>query len=204
MTVDRLLTMDQTAEMMGISGSCIRGRVSRHQIPVTRFKRAVLIRLSDVVAIMDAEAAAYPDDLTYFIHPDRFIDSHGAAGLLHISMQTFHLWKHKHLKPYGSIDGKTYFYRSDVEALRDGLKDRGILREKKIYNKRPESSNKSDYHLVGRDVKIKAKCPFCHKEHSVKVPEESSRWIFCRDHEYLRYKSYQQPLRVRSEISLFG
>jgi excisionase family DNA binding protein len=52
---DRLLTVAETAEMLGLKPSTIRKLVARREIPVVRptGRRAIRFRLSDIVAIVN-------------------------------------------------------------------------------------------------------------------------------------------------------
>jgi predicted DNA-binding transcriptional regulator AlpA len=202
------LTIPEAAEMMGISRNAIyislRRRTLRPYRPNDKPQR---VALAEVVRRLDelygAGSPSFPG-----IEVDqtkgalsRLLSYHEAAEYMGIAISTLsnRIGHGKRPRPIRCEKGseKWAFRLADVVDAMDNPKRVNHNPEHEAYLKKVDDKRVSERKKYCIEYEtILAQCPYCSEKRDERVVKGSSKWIFCKNHNYLRYKNSAEPVRT--------
>ena len=195
--LDRILSIRQAAEMMGVTDNAIYLRIRRKTIkPNNPGGRPSTIKLSEIVRVLDGGYdPSVPSGID--VDPDsalsRLLTYHETMQYMGISISTLsnRIGHGKRPRPIRCAKGcseKWMFRLADIIDAMDNPNARTpeerACGEKISADKKAANKTKYD---IQYEV-IKAQCPTCGDRFSIKVVKGSSKWIYCHLHAYHRFR----------------
>ena len=188
--LNRLLSTDQAARMLGIHRNAMKMRAYRGTIPTIKYKGHYRYKLADLVECIDNSEDEQPIEPPSTTPGEETISLFEAADILQMPKQT--LWSRikagLNPRPIGKVDGKWRYRMKDVLSARKELDIK--MKYQKPVNVKPKTTPaRHDLNYGIQFETITAICPKCHVKHEQFVVKGSTKWIYCSKHACYRNAS---------------
>jgi len=188
--IDRTLSTDEAAKMLGISRESMKMRAYRGTVPTTRKGNYYRYKLTDIIDILDREDDGRP--LVPFKTGGQVITLPEVAAILRVTTMALHYRKNRgeRPQPIEKVKGKWQYDLAEVMAVRSDWEATGRLKPIQETGKKQKAlPAKFDANYGIEFETIKAICPACREPHETLVVKGSTKWIYCPRHACYRNAS---------------